>query len=107
MSNYINQHENSYDLLSNINSLDFQKKSVLILGAGWMGKQYAIALSEMNIKDVTIVSRSKEKVVEICDEFGYSPIYGNTNEILRKIQEKDLTIISTPIESLIPITKWQ
>jgi len=105
MSNYLNQHDNSYDLLSNIDSLDFQKKSVLILGAGWMGRQHATALFEMNIKDVTIVSRSKEKVIELCDEFGYSPIYGNTNEILQKIQEKDLTIISTPIESLIPMTK--
>ena len=105
MSNYLNQYNNSYEILSNINSLNFQDKSVLILGAGWMGKQYANALSEMNVKDVTIFSRSKQRAIELSNEFDYLPSFGDPSESLSNIPKKDLTIVATPIHSLIDMTK--
>ena len=105
MSNYLNQYNNSYEILSNINSLNFRDKSVLILGAGWMGKQYANALSEMNVKDVTIFSRSKQRAIELSNEFDYLPSFGDPSESLSNIPKKDLTIVATPIHSLIDMTK--
>ena len=49
---------NGYDSLTSISTLNFEKKSVLIIGGGEMGKQYARALTKMNIQDVTIVSKT-------------------------------------------------
>jgi len=105
MPNNINENEESYNILTSIDTLDFQNKSVLIIGAGWMARQYAISLKEMNIKDVTIFSRSKEKTLSICNEFGFKPFFGNPEEILSKISEKDLTVVSTSVSSLIQMTK--
>ena len=45
----------AYEDLTKINLLDFSKKSVLIIGAGYIANQYAIALSNLKIKDVTIL----------------------------------------------------
>ena len=36
----------AYEDLTKINLLDFSKKSVLIIGAGYIANQYAIALSK-------------------------------------------------------------
>jgi len=103
MSNNIN--EESYKILTSINTLDFQNKSILIIGAGWMARQYAITLKEMNVKDVTIFSRSKEKTTSLCNEFEFKPSFGNPKETISKIPEKDLTIVATSISSLIQMTK--
>lgn len=105
MSYNVKNYENSYEILTNIEKLNFQKKSVLIIGAGWMSKQYAIALSEMKIKDVTIISRNKDKAMQLANEFDFYPIYGEPKNIFPNIPLKDLVIIATPINSLIPITK--
>jgi len=105
MSNNLDHYRNSYEVITNINKLNFQNKSIIIIGSGWMAKQYAIALYEMKIKNVVIVSRNKNKVVKLCDEFGYIPIYGNINEELSKIEKKDLTIVATSIDSLFEVTK--
>jgi len=106
MSNNLKNNEESYEILTSIDSLDFQDKTVLILGAGWMARQYAIALKEMNVKDVTIFSRNKEKVISLCNEFGFKPFFGDPEEIISKISKKDLTVISTSVNSLIPMTKF-
>ena len=105
MPNHVNYSNDVYGLLTDINSLNFKDKSVLILGSGWMGKQYALALSEMNVKDVTIFSRTKQKAVELCNEFNYSPIFGNPEDSLSNVSKKDLTIVATSINSLIPMTR--
>lgn len=106
MSNNLDYNKNSYDIIANINKLNFQNKSIMIIGSGWMTKQYAIALNEMKIKDVVILSRNKDKVIQLCNEFGYIPIYGELNEELSKIPEKDLVIISTSVDSLYTVTKY-
>jgi len=104
MSNHLDSNK-TYRILTSIHSLNFQNKSILIIGSGWMARQYAIALKEMSIKDVTIFSRDKEKSESLCSEFGFKPIFGNPEETISKIPEKDLTIISTSISSLIQMTK--
>ena len=96
MSNNIMKFDNSYQWLSNIDSLSFQNKSVLLVGAGWMARQYANALFQMKVKDVTIISRTKQKVEGLCNEFGFQPNLNYPKEAFPNIEKKDLTIIATP-----------
>ena len=105
MPNNIMKFDNSYNWLSNINSINYKGKSVLLVGAGWMAKQYANALSQMKIEDVTVISRTKQKVKQLCEEFGFKSNLNEPKEELNKIGKKDLTIIATSIESLIPMAK--
>ncbi len=91
----------SYELLTTIESKDFQDKSVLMIGAGNMARQYALALSKMNFKDVEVISNSESKVNQLCNEFGYKPHSGGFEKMLPSIEEKDLVIIATPIDSLV------
>jgi len=105
MSNHIIDYDESYRILTSIDSLNFEDKTVLILGSGWMARQYAIALKEMKIKDVTIFSRNKEKTLSLCSEFGFQAIFGKPEEIISKIPKKDLVIVATSISSLIQMTK--
>ena len=105
MSNNIMNFTNSYDWLSNIDSKSYKEKSVLLVGAGWMARQYANALSQMNVKDVTIISRTQQNINQLCDEFGFQANLNDPKEAFTKIEKKDLTIIATSIESLIPMAK--
>lgn len=94
-----------YDYLTNINSLNFENKSVLIVGAGWMANQYALTLSRMNIKDVTIISKTKQNVKEICNKFGFQGLDGGYEKNLPLVKKMDLVIITTPVHLLLPIAE--
>ena len=50
-----------YDQLKDIKSHVLNDKSVLIIGGGFMGKQYAHALAELNVNDVTIITRGEKQ----------------------------------------------
>lgn len=95
----------SYEYLANINSLKFGKKSVLIVGAGWMASQYAMALSHMNIKDVSIISKTKEKAIKICNEFGFQHLEEEIEKIIPNLKKVDLVILATPIHLLLPLAE--
>jgi predicted dehydrogenase len=106
MSYNIENYGNSYEILTNIGKIDLQKKSVLIIGAGWMSRQYAIALSQMKIKDVTIVSRNKDKVTQLANEFNFTSICGQADDIFPNLPLMDLVIVATSVNSLFSITKF-
>ncbi len=95
----------SYELLLGTRSLKFNDRSVLIVGAGWMAKQYALALSKMRVGDVTILSKSKERVVKLCDEFGFRPLAGGYEKHLQSTKTVDLLVVATPVHMLLPATK--
>jgi len=76
-----------YQIILKINKKKFQDKSVAIIGAGWMGKQYAIALQAMKIKDVSIISNSKEKTLKFCEKFNFKPYYGGYEKNLPKLKK--------------------
>ena len=101
MSNNLSPFTNSYDWLSNINTLDFEDKSVLVIGAGYMGNHHAEALSKMKIRDVTIFSRSKERAIQTSNKFGFNPAFADIEKCLDSIGKVDLTIIATPVGSLL------
>jgi len=50
----------SYNYLENLDNVDLKNKSVLIIGAGYIANEYALSLSSMGIKNVTILSKSKK-----------------------------------------------
>lgn len=95
----------SYDYLSEIGSLELKNKSVLIVGAGNIVTHYAESLSCMGIKDVTILSKSKESANKIATKFGFNPISGGYEEKMAQMKVMDLVIIATPIHLLLPATK--
>ena len=90
----------AYEDLTKINLLDFSKKSVLIIGAGYIANQYAIALSNLKIKDVTILGKTKENLQKFKEFPNFEIIDGGYERNLSKIKKKDLVIIAIPIEEL-------
>jgi len=101
MPNNMKFNDNSYEWLSNINSLFFEDKSILLVGAGWMARQYAIALSKMKIKDVTIVSQSQEKAIQLGKEFNFQSMGGGIEKNISGLKKMDLVIIATPVNFLL------
>lgn len=97
--------EISYQWLTNIDALKLENKSILILGAGEMAKHYSLALSKMNIKDVTIISRSQKEPSEFSNKFKFQILSGGFEKQLPSMGKKDLVIIATPTPLLIPATK--
>jgi predicted dehydrogenase len=95
----------AYEDLTKVNLLDFSKKSVLIIGAGYIANQYAIALSKLKIKNVTILGKSKENLQKFKEFPNFEIISGGYERNLSKIKKKDLVIIATPIEELMNTTK--
>ena len=95
----------AYENLTKINLLDFSKKSILIIGAGYIANQYANALSNLKIKDVTILGKTKKNLEKFEQYPNFKTISGGYESNLSKIEEKDLVIITTPIEELINTTK--
>ncbi len=91
----------SYKQLIGINSLKYDGKSVLLIGAGKIAKNYVIALSNLGIKDITVITNSK---ISSHTFPNYSKIYfqyGGFEKNLPKMKNMDLTIIATPIQLLI------
>lgn len=80
-------------------------KSILIIGAGYIAKEYANVLHNLKFKNVTIIGKSEEKVKKLCNEFDYEPIIGGYKNNLKNINKKDLVIVATPINLLVDATK--
>ena len=81
--------------------MNLQKKSVLIIGAGVMAEEYAKALSELKIKNVTILGNSIKKTQNLAKKYGYSCLFNGYKKNLSKIDKKDLVIISLPIPLIV------
>ena len=60
MPNNLKKINQKYDKLKRIQSFSTENKSVLIIGGGYMGKEYARALEKLGISDVTIISKSQK-----------------------------------------------
>ena len=92
----------SYQKLIHINELDFSNKEVVIVGAGWMADQYCQALQAMGIHTVIVISRKEESARQCCAKYGYQPYHGGYQDVLPKLANTDLVIISTPVHELRP-----
>ena len=97
--------QQSYHWITNIYSQNFENKSVMIIGGGEMAKQYSLALSRLNVKDVTIITRTKKDPNDFSDKFKYQIFDGGFEKHLPLLDKNDLTIIATPTELLMTATK--
>ena len=105
MPNNLKKINQKYDKLKRIQSFSSENKSVLIIGGGYMGKEYARALQKLGIIDVTIITKSKKQSSDFSEKFDFTILDGGFEKHLPTIEKKDLVIISTPTELLIPATK--
>lgn len=84
---------------------DFSKKSVLLIGAGEMASNFAFALNQMNINNVTIISKTEKNLSSISDLYNYTSFSGGYEKNLKNIEQKDLVIIATPTQILLDAAK--
>ena len=105
MPNNMKKINQKYDKLKRIQSYSSEKKSVLIIGGGYMGKEYAHALQKLGIIDVTIITKSKKRSLDFSEKFDFTVLDGGFEKHLPTIGKKDLVIISTPTELLMSATK--
>ena len=91
----------SYDELTNIKNYDFNDPSILLVGAGYIGKQYAKTLHLMGMKNVTICSNSPESSIPLASEYGFSALSGGFEKNIPN-QNPDLIILATSITELLP-----
>ena len=105
MPNNLKKINEKYDKLKKINSYQLGGKSVLIIGGGYMGKEYAHVLEQLGINDVTIVTKSPKQASDYSAKFDYTILDGGFEKQLSSVGKKDLVIIATPTEFLIPATK--
>lgn len=90
----------SYKQLIGINSLKYDSKSVLLIGAGKIAKNYVIALSNMGIKDITVITNSRINTHTFPNYSKIRFFYGGFEKNLPNMKNMDLTIIATPIQVL-------
>ena len=57
-----------YDWLINIGSLDFGNRSALIIGGSEISKQYAMALSNLGVKDLVIIAKTGTYISDYCKD---------------------------------------
>ncbi len=77
----------SYDKLTNIDSYDFQNKSVLIIGSGHIALEYIKALIKLKIKNIEILSND-ESNLENKQLTRYKIIFGGFEKNIKKIEKK-------------------
>jgi predicted dehydrogenase len=96
----------SYQQFIRLNEIDFHRKKIIIIGAGWMADQYCKALHAMGIRSVTAISRTEESARKCCAKYDYQPRHGGYRDVLPKSGEADLVIIATPVHELKPAAEF-
>lgn len=104
MSNHINIIKQSYAELTGIGSLNFNDKSILIIGSGYIAYQYAVSLSKLKVKNVTILGNTEESLQKFKPFSNFKIIPGGYENNLSQIKTQDLVVIATPIPLLVKAT---
>jgi predicted dehydrogenase len=106
MSNNLTKTNPSYSWLKTIHKKNFKNNSIALIGTGLMANQYALAINEMNIKNVQIISKSKHKGEKFCKQFGFKHLlYGGYKNNIKNLDNPDLVIVSLPIPLLLDATQ--
>lgn len=95
----------SFDFFKNLKHKNFSEKSILIIGAGTISKEYLSALSKMGITDITVIANTNKKLSKLNSEFNFQPLIGGYEKNLPNLKKMDLVIIATPIHLLLHATK--
>ena len=94
-----------HDWLSSINLEIFQKKSILIIGNGFIAREYCKIFQYLKCQNITILGNSEESTKKLANEFKFKYFFGGFENKLNQIENKDLVIICTPIHLLLEATK--
>lgn len=94
-----------YDWLFSIDLEIFQKKSILIIGSGFIAREYCKIFQYLNCQNVIILGNSEESTKKLADEYNFKYVFGGFKKKLNQIEKKDLVIICTPIHLLLEATK--
>jgi len=94
-----------YEWLTNIGSLKFREKSVLIIGGSDMVSEYLSALSKLGVKNITVIAKTGKKVADFCNNFQAKLLVGGFEKNLHSIQPFDLVIVAPPLHLTIDATK--
>ncbi len=97
--------DQSYTWLTKINELNLQKKSVLIIGSGYITEQYIHSLLKFKISDITIITKTGNSIQKLCASNNIKLLTGGFEKI-NYTKKHDLVIIATPISLLIPATEF-
>ena len=66
----------SYQYITKMNLNQIKKKSVLIIGSGYMAQQYSNSLNKMGINDVAIIGNLKNKVEKLGKKYDFETLSG-------------------------------
>ena len=73
---------------------------VLLVGAGYMGKEYGKVLNALNVP-YSVVCRSGESAIKFNEELGVMPISGGVKNAMERIGKKhDVAIVAVNVEFL-------
>jgi len=86
----------SYSIITKIHNRKFQNKKILLVGAGKMASQYASTLKNMNINDVYVISKNKQKTKKFCEKYNFNLFDGSLNNL--KNYKMDLIIVTPSID---------
>jgi len=103
MPNNMNSTEKYYEWLTKINELDFQNKSVLLIGGGEISNQYLDALLKLKITNITILTKTGKTIKNISNKI---KIITGGFEKSKYNKKHDLVIIATPIPLLLDATEF-
>ena len=105
MLNCVQLHEDMmskfYDWLKNIGSLNFESKSVLIIGGSDLVNQYILALTKLKVKDITVIAKTGKKINEVSKKVGTKVHTGGFEENLGKMDKMDLVVVAPDIPLII------
>lgn len=87
----------TYNWLVNIDSLNFEDKSALIVGGSEISRQYALGLIGLGIKDITVIAKKGEYISKFCEENNIELHRGGFEKNIDSIKRKDIAIIAPPI----------
>ena len=99
MSNNMNEIS-SYEIISNLSLEKFANSTVTIIGGGYMGQEYAKALENLDIPNVTIITNSSKNPEIFATKFEYKVLSGGYEKHIPLLKKQDLIIIATPTELL-------
>lgn len=94
-----------YNWLTNIPNQDLSDKSVILVGTGPMAREYAIALTNLKIKNVTVIAKNEHETTDFSNTFDFTVLHGGYQEHLSQLPPVDLVIAVTPIPQLLDATK--
>ncbi len=95
----------NYNWITNLDSQNFQDKSIILIGTGSMAKEYAVAFKEMKIENVTVISRTEKETTDFSHTFDFKVLHGGYLKHLPTLKKSDLVVIATPIPQLLEVAQ--